>query len=292
MCVFVLLFAVFSIPTNAEETENTSGKQKADIVYKLDINVYDDNPRGHMNSKIWKLDYYGDEATNLIANDHQATLVDPSENANYLHAYEIYVYRDDNFPMVKDGDTFNFTLTGIKMWAFMYSTGTNEHYKAFDNFNIRVLSPDGTYKLLDKKYIKYHFNQNSKMQSFSIEGYEAEWDIQTIHIQLRWKPVTRIGLNYRERFIPRYSFYYLPDTVQLKTIPKSEGLLSGLIGWVTNIFNSITEGFSNIVQGFSNIGDWFSNLVSNITSGFTYIGTWFAELPSNLWNIYCICFIT
>lgn len=45
------------------------------------------------------------------------------------------------------------------------------------------------------------------------------------------------------------------------------GLLAGLIGWVTNIFNKITDGFDAMVDGFANIG------------------TWFAELPGKLWSL-------
>lgn len=244
MLVCVLLFATFSITASAEETTN----------FKFSVG-YDDS--------FWGI---GLEEHDNGTNWWSFQEFNSKPQSSWTFDPIIVIEKADGSLIAKRNEKVTLGLNNIGFLMHTTSNGENFTYymKAFDSMQIDVKYTDGTVNTWTSA-VTHKFNSTDNLSTWKVE-FTPYGDVSSITFRLSYNPYNRLGSNILNHTIVDLG-YYTDNLGAYVTVQSEEaGLLSGLLGFVQNIFNKIGEMFDSITEGFANIG------------------TWFAELPGKLWS--------
>lgn len=253
---FVLLFAVFSSPVNAEDLDTSTSKANVTIsgynagvtFGQVDVNNGD---TGTVSGEVYH-NLSGSvilQQRLIIANNDGSILMRSDSNYDFILENITFEasYKDDN------GNTGSFNLNdsnnGSVFYYFVYADGSSSVNYSLD------LSGDN-----------FSYHSIKKVHNYKLD-ISAEKDI------LRVVFVERLDLQPLSDFETQYGYVYLTGgfdyamKLSIENEDESVGLLGGILEWIKGIFDKIGDMFDVISSGFANIG------------------TWFAELPGKIWNV-------
>lgn len=248
---FLLLSSVFSTNVSAAENVDTSS-------LKINIYCYDD-----ISSRTFG-------QLNANNNETQSKTVSHSfiPGTTGLGMVYRFTFADVNGkPIFRKGKTYSFSAENLTIIQNTeYLTETRPLYV----WNARFIDSNSNSTENVKDLYTLTKNSNTGKYRFEFKDYTPEMDIYRFTVYLR------VNFEDSGAYAPFLETTYGADPFEFKTEQKSDeaGLLSGLIGWVTNIFNKIGDIFESIKNGFSNMAQGFVNLLQSLS-----------ELPSKLWTL-------
>ena len=255
MLCFALLSIVFCLNVNAEEVDSKTVK----------VNIYSyDNTLGGFG----QIDLLNGE------NNTKGTGMDDSFSYSKTTSVDIrtrFTFVDTTGkPLMKKDVPTKFFVDNIYLVNFVDGLNQTSNNNLF---NARLEYVDGsTLNVTSSCTLTY--NDNASRYSISLSATPTK-DVARIYIYTSqtYSGKTTITSGASQPYVLN-TFGGTPITITIDRQSEEAGLLSGLIGWVTNIFNKIGSIFDKITEGFSSMAQGFTNLLQSLT-----------ELPSKLWNL-------
>lgn len=237
----MLLFGVFSTSVNAEDAQS----------YDFEFYGYDSLDPYQM----WQ----GTFTSGTEFSVESPVLEDRVIDDYYEVYFDVYFYHTDKSPLVKKNHKFYFTLSNMQFdYSYAQYITNNRKFtmKKFDSISVTLEYADGTSETFTDG-INFSYDSEEATHSIDIDQRTTTKDINRIYIQYTYNLHERTGLS-GTRDVKFYSASN--GAVDIVIQSEEAGLLSGILGIIT--------------QGFKDIGTWFTNLFNSIV-----------ELPQKLWNL-------
>ena len=192
---------------------------------------------------------------------------------DYLQ-HTLSVNLPNNQILVKKGKKVSLAITNLT-FGYTVDGGAFKPITEYDGLFFKLTYMDGTTKIVSENVT---FATTKNKHAFECE-FTAEQNVAKVSISLTYNLAKRDGLRGDHTFV----FYFsnnLTDNPQPQVDIQSEesGLLSGLLQWVKDIWNSIKEIPSKVFDAFKsaleNISNWLSSVYDSIVA-----------LPQKLWNL-------
>ena len=240
--------------------------------FSLSVSAKDTIDSSSMKVNILVYEYYQDSSfSQLNANNNQSVIQEGQKTlstsvSNVALIYRLTFVNTDGKPLFKKGETYNFTANNLEFdHGLMYLVETKplyiSHGVTYDsNSNLTYFDKNDISLVQDKSSNKYRLE---------LTNFTPEQDVYRMAYYLR-VDVSRSG-SVAPALCPTYGAQPFVFTVEQRS--EEAGLLSGLIGWITNIFNKIGDIFESIKSGFTDMASGFSNVINSLL-----------ELPSKLWE--------
>lgn len=249
-----VLLSVFSATANAEELTKFKIRQDVYLYYPNNGTIYDEN-------------FFS---------------FTPNNGGEEVMSHEFYYNKTDNSPRLKmktvwnifmpDGYTFELNkLNRVSLDNFYYRTLTQAqsiiYYNYYDELYLVIEYVDGTQERAT--LTASPDNSNSLDMSFSftptknVKRFDVYLEVWADHICIPHS-------NTADSVLTIYMGEYNGDSsvdFSIEIQSEEAGLLSGLLGWVQNIFGKIGETFDKIVEIFAEIKELPSKIWGYIENG-------------------------
>lgn len=242
--MFVLLFGLFSFTVNAESSPK----------YHFYINDYFN---GKIVSKI-----EGDAGDSIL----NSSIYNENWNNGEIIYLEFTISNADGSILLKKGKNYDFSLSNINAYFQDIDVFPTEvfFWESLTNLRFNTVNTDGSYSIYYDN-IEYKYGSGSRTGNVVSGNITAEKDVKKIKITMGFSVKEKYGYTAYDSIT--FTYGATPCSFTLNVQSEEAGLLSGLIGWVQNIFSKINETFTELKNGFSNV---INSLL---------------ELPAKLWQL-------
>ena len=256
----MLLLGAFSVTARAESVE----------VKPYEVQIY-----GKLTSSVgtWDFDTISISPDSLTG-EHSITTrsISRYEWNNYINWQTVNYYRlynIDDSPVVPSGNKVTINFNSV-YYSFLYYAETSAGPTAFnyantpDSVNVLVKYVDGTAEYVDS----VTFTQSNTKYTIDIHAtFEPKKNVSMIEFQVaqKVKPGSNFYSLYETLYINNYLGEFTADGdyqygLEIHKSSEEAGLLSGILGWIENIWDSVTDGFTDMKNGITNIVNKITDL--------------------------------
>lgn len=193
-------------------------------------------------------------------------------NQNSYFDISFSISDKNNSILVKKGETFSLNVSNFT-YVFSNNFPTKIFMKKFDTIKIAAVSSSGQYSYFTPTFT---WSSNTSSGTLTLGKETAKTDIIKFIVTCQYYPTLRNNIT------GQYNLFVIlndnPFTPKVDISSEEAGLLSGLLGKVTEIFDRVKQTAEDVAYGFANV-------VQGITDGFSNVVNGILELPQKLWTL-------